>query len=180
MKYKILKIKNITFESFSSLTLLDKKEILSWRNSDEVSSMMLSDKKISLNTHLSFIEKLENTNDKLYWRIKLNKKKIGVIYLFNITKFNASWGYYLNPTLIGGGYGILLEYLVLIISFEYLKLSELFCETLNANKSVLKIHQYFGYLKLSNNINYTVQKISLKIFLLNKKMYELLTQKFFK
>ncbi len=175
---KSFKIKNLTFESFESLDLKNKKEILFWRNNSKVRSMMLNKDEISLEIHLEFIKNLNNNDHKLYWKVNFKNNKIGVLYLFDITESRASWGYYLNPELIGSGYGILLEYTVLLIAFEKLNLSELFCETLNINKSVLKIHNYFGYSQISKNSSFTVQCISYDNFKKNKNTNQSLIKNF--
>ena len=175
---KSFKIKNLTFESFESLDLKNQKEIVFWRNNSKVRSMMLNKAEISLEIHLEFIKKLNKKDDKLYWRVNFKNNKIGVLYLFDITKSRASWGYYLDPELIGSGYGILLEYTVLLIAFEKLKLSELFCETLNINKSVLKIHNYFGYLQILKNSSFTVQSITFENFKKNKNTNQSLIKNF--
>lgn len=179
IKDNIFKIKNLYFQKMESLNFEDKKEILSWRNDKKIRSMMFNNEEISLESHLEFIDILKKKNDKLYLRVNFKDEKIGVLYFFNLKRSSASWGFYLKPKLIGSGYGILLEYFAMLVAFEKMNLSQLFCETLNINKSVLKIHDYFGNSKVSQNDIYTVHQISADIFKKNKSTNQLLIKNFF-
>lgn len=172
-------IKNLFFQKLESLNYEDKKEILSWRNNEKIRSMMFNNEEISLESHLEFINILKTRDDKLYLSVSFKNEKIGVLYYFNLTKASASWGFYLNPKLIGSGFGVLLEYFAMFIAFEKMNLSQLFCETLNINKSVLKIHDYFGNSIVSKNNVFTVHQISADIFKKNKSKNQLLIKNFF-
>ena len=171
-------IKNVGFKNFVNLSAEEKTETLEWRNHEQVRSMMITKDIILLETHLLFIQKLVNSNDKVFWVATYNGQKVGVIYLFDIANSQAFWGYYLNPKFIGSGYGILLEYLILEIAFSVFKLSELSCESLTINKSVIKTHQAFGYSTITERNFCTIQTINFATFEKQKNMYELLTKKF--
>lgn len=173
-----LEIKKVRFKNFVNLTEDEQNEILEWRNNELVRSMMITKDIIPLKTHLLFLQKLANSNDKAFWLASYNGQRIGVVYLFNIENSQAFWGYYLNPDFIGSGYGILLEYLILEIAFSVFKLSELSCESLTINKSVIKTHQVFGYSIKAERDFCTIQTINFVTFEKQKNMYELLTKKF--
>lgn len=171
-------IKDIQFKNFVNLTKEESAKILEWRNHELIRSMMITKDIIPTETHFLFLQKLINSSDKAYWVASYNGQKIGVVYLFEITNSSALWGYYLNPKFIGSGYGILLEYLILEIAFLVFKLSELSCESLTINKNVIKTHQVFGYSITEETGFCTIQTINFAAFEKHKKIYELLTRKF--
>ena len=143
----------------------------------KIRSMMFNNEEFSLESHLEFINILKTMTSIL--SVSFKNEMIGVLYYFNLTKASASWGFYLNPKLIGSGLGVLLEYFAMFIAFEKMNLSQLFCETLNINKSVLKIHDYFGNSVVSKNNVFTVHQISADIFKKNKSKNQLLIKNFF-
>lgn len=172
------KIRNILMKNFVNLTKDEKLEILKWRNHVRVRSMMITKDIIPNENHLQFIQNLTLTNNKDYWVIVYNNQKIGVLYLFDIANSKAFWGFYLNPHFIGSAYGILLEYLILEVGFSIYKLTELCCQSLTINRSVIKTHEVFGYETIEVKNFCTLQMITIRSFEKNKKVYELMTKKF--
>lgn len=178
MTKKDIEIHGVIFKNFSNISESERHEILNWRNDDLVRSMMISKDIISFENHLKFLENLKKSDDKAYWIAEYKTRKIGVVDLYNISSDKAFWGYYLNPQFIGSSYGILLEYLILEIAFSVFKLKELCCESLTINESVIKTHSFFGYSTIEEKNSCTFQTINFITFEKQKKMYELLTRKF--
>ncbi len=135
----------VKFKSFINLNDDEKKLVLSWRNDIRIRNLMFNKDIISLDSHLEFIENLKIRQDKHYWLVIIDSEYIGSVCLYNIEKTSCYWGYYVKPDLLGKSYGVVLEYLILKIVFEFLKLDVLRCETLKLNKSVVKYHKKFGF-----------------------------------
>lgn len=171
-------VRGVQFQNFVNLTETEKVEVLTWRNHEQVRSMMLTKDNIPLKTHLLFIQKLASADDKVYWVANYKNQRIGAVYLFDIHNNEAFWGYYLNPEYIGSGMGILLEYLILEIAFSEFKLKKLSCESLTANKGVVRTHKAFGYSTVSESEFTTIQTINFATFEKQKELYEQLTKKF--
>lgn len=140
-----LELEGAKFKNFIDLNDQEIEMVLKWRNDDRISSLMLNKKKISNKDHFSFIEKLKSSNEKSYWLVNINGSLVGVVDFYNIKPTSTYWGYYVKPELIGKSFGVVLEYLVLELAFRTFGLKELWCETLAVNKSVIKLHQTFGY-----------------------------------
>ncbi len=142
-------IDEIRLVNFTSLDENDAGEILAWRNDKRIWSFIELEENahrvpISSEDHQKFIESLHTAPDKLYYLVKHSDYRIGVIALRGITHTEAFFGYYLNPSLIGKSYGVLLEYLVLTLAFQHMEIKTLYCENLKKNRAVIDIHKYFG------------------------------------
>jgi UDP-4-amino-4,6-dideoxy-N-acetyl-beta-L-altrosamine N-acetyltransferase len=158
----------IILTNFVSLTPDELKEILEWRNNESVRKQMFTNEEISLEQHLSFVNSLTDSQDKLYFKVQWKNQSIGVIDYYDINQTSAFWGFYLNPSLIGSAWGIYLEYIVLEYAFEILQLDELYCESLKSNSSVIKIHTFFHFITYNVNDNIVFMKITNDIWRANK------------
>lgn len=174
-----LNMHGVRFINFVNLSEEEKQTVLAWRNHERVRSMMFTKDIISYDQHRVFLNKLSVATDKGYWMVQQNNRNIGVVDVYNATPEQAYWGYYLNPDQLGGGYGILLEYLILEIGFYHLDLTSLWCESLLVNKSVIKTHQFFGYTTVEERNGCSIQTIDRKQFERQQPLYEQLTRKFF-
>ena len=153
--------KDIHFDNFTSLSFEDAKEVLEWRNHELVNKQMFTTDTITLENHLSFIESLKKSDNKLYFRVKWKNDSIGVIDYYDIKKDFAFWGLYLNPKFIGSAWGVYLEFLAVEYAFYTLNLEEIHCETLESNEAVLRIHVFFNFSKVNvqnNIINMKIDK----------------------
>ena len=146
---------NIKFDNeielinFLNLTEQENELVLKWRNSDVVRKNMITQKKITKNEHKRFINNLNNREDNFYWLFFKKKKPYGGVDILDVSFRNkhCSWGFYLNPIMIRSGIGLLLEYFMVKMVFDILGFHCLRCETLDTKKSVIKIHEFFGFKK---------------------------------
>lgn len=131
-----MKIRSI---NFINLKIEEKKEILDWRNSNDVSKWMLT-KDITLEKHLSFIERLKNDKENIYYKVidEDKAKGIGVIYFNNIQfKNKAEIGLYLNPEFLNLKYGNILLKEILKVS-KKLKIKKILVKVLKNNARMKK------------------------------------------
>ncbi len=142
-----IKVKGVDLINFVNLDEKDLKMILEWRNDIRVRKWMFDNEIISLNDHLNFIESLKNKSDRAQFLIKKKEKKLGTVNIYNINLKNKRCvgGYYCNPSLINTGVGILLAYLVLVLSFDVLKLHISRGTIIEGNQNSLKLNKLFGY-----------------------------------
>ena len=95
---------------------------------------MVNTRLISQIEHNKFILSLKNQNDKdllsqkrYYWAIFKNNQFLGSINLRNINFKNSICfsGAYLNPKILGSGFGALIIYVQHFIAFEILNISKI-------------------------------------------------------
>jgi len=138
-------IKAINFTLLSNDSL---KEILSWRNSEEVRKWMYNDKIIFLEEHLGFVNSLKSDNKNLYLLIQNEENEgIGVIYFNRINHYhkNAFLGIYSNPFIKKNGMGKLLSKSFLNIGFAKLDLHTLKLEVLANNEKAIRFYKKNGF-----------------------------------
>jgi len=131
-------------KDFTTLSVEEHKKILSWRNSKEVSQWMIN-KHISLEEHLSFIEKLRNSDSRKYYLID----DLGVIY-FTIKGKSAEIGLYKNPEKQKVG-TILMNHI--IKTAKKLNLESLYLYVFEDNKRAIKLYEKFGFAKTDQKDN---------------------------
>jgi len=126
----------------------DIEQIRTWRNSDEVSSYMYSDKKITKEDQLKWFQNVVKDDTSKYWIIEYQGKQLGLASLSGINKTLNScyWAFYLGDTSVrGAGIGGKVEYNVLRYVFEDMQLHKLRCEVFTFNDKVIKMHEKFGF-----------------------------------
>lgn len=131
-----MKIRSV---NFINLKIEEKKEILDWRNSNDISKWMLT-KDITLEKHLSFIERLKDDKENIYYKVidEDKTKGIGVIYFNNIQfKNKAEIGLYLNPEFLDLKYGNILLKEILKVS-KKLKIKKILVKVLKNNTRMKK------------------------------------------
>jgi len=145
-------LNNISLINFTELTLEEKKMILSWRNHPNIKEWMYNGDDISLDNHLSFIEGLKNSTDKLYFLLKRESDYLGVIDFTNINRESASCeiGLYANVEL--KGVGTLLLDAICEYGFKSLHMNKLVAEAFTENKKAISLYKRF-------NFKYNMKKI---------------------
>lgn len=86
---------NYFFKNFTELNPRESSEVLEGRNEEWVRKWMTSDREISMDEHLKFIDSLRESDDQIYFRIEYRGYFVGVYSLINI---NDRWGL--------GGFGL--------------------------------------------------------------------------
>lgn len=119
-----------------------------WRNSPEVSQYMYTDDFITKDQQEKWLDKINQEENSRYWIVKYEDQKIGLASITDIDRRNNKcfWGFYLGNTEIRGkGIGAKIEYNVLKIVFDEMKLNKLCGEVFSFNEKVVKMHEKFGF-----------------------------------
>lgn len=142
-----MKINNKEYEflNFSKLLPSEKSLVLEWRNHDNIRRWMYNQEIVSLEDHLSFINKLPDDNTKCYFMVKRDGIPIGVFSIINIYNGSGEWGYYLAPDLHNKSLSVEFYYAVLTFCFEYIRLEQLIGYALESNKSANSLNTLFGF-----------------------------------
>ncbi|MFZ1807728.1 MAG: UDP-4-amino-4,6-dideoxy-N-acetyl-beta-L-altrosamine N-acetyltransferase [Cyclobacteriaceae bacterium] len=119
-----------------------------WRNSKEVSSYMYSDEHITSEGQEAWYSNIENDDTCKYWIIEFGNKPVGLASITGINRVlkSAYWAFYLgDSTTRGAGVGAKVEYNILCMVFDELKLNKLRCEVFVSNDKVVRMHEKFGF-----------------------------------
>ena len=126
---------------FVDLNLEEKKEILSWRNHQNVKSYMYNSQDILLEQHLSFIESLRDNFQRQYILVQ----HIGVlVFDFNYQNKSVLFGLYGNPFDKIVGIGTILINTINKYIFNILNLSKLELEVFADNKAI-RLYKKFNF-----------------------------------
>lgn len=140
--------------SFGQLIPLDDdnfKMILPWRNHDSIRMNMYTSHIISQKEHDDWWFSIKGSNDHKCFIYNIDDLPSGYI-AFQRDKQTGilSWAFYSNP-FIAKKIGPLMEYDAINYAFENFNVDMLYCEVLEFNKTVVKLHQKFGF-KLINDV----------------------------
>jgi UDP-4-amino-4,6-dideoxy-N-acetyl-beta-L-altrosamine N-acetyltransferase len=126
----------------------DKDRILAWRNSPEVAAYMYTDHQIGTEEHERWFAGIAGDARRAYFIIQMDGAPVGLANLYDIDRANGrcAWAYYLaDPATRGRGLGGYVEYLMIETVFTGLGLAKLWCEVLESNAGVIRLHQKFGF-----------------------------------
>ncbi len=126
----------------------DKARLLAWRNSPEVAAYMYTDHQISQDEHERWFAGIEGDPRRAYWIIEMDGEPVGLANFYDIDRRHGrgAWAYYLaEPSVRGRGIGGYVEYLMIDKAFGEIGLQKLWCEVLDTNKGVVRMHQRFGF-----------------------------------
>jgi UDP-4-amino-4,6-dideoxy-N-acetyl-beta-L-altrosamine N-acetyltransferase len=128
----------------------DSATLLAWRNSPDVRAFMYTDHVIAPDEHALWFERAIVDPSRRYWVIELDGQGVGLANLYDIepAQGRATWAYYLaDPAVRGKGVGAMAEYRVIEQAFGPLGLTRLWCEVLESNPAVIKLHKRFGFVE---------------------------------
>ena len=126
----------------------DKARLLVWRNSPEVAAYMYTDHQITEAEHERWFAGVEGDARRAYWIIEMDGEPVGLANFYDIDQRHGrgAWAYYLaEPSVRGRGIGGYVEYLMIEKAFGDLGLRKLWCEVLEFNRGVVRMHQRFGF-----------------------------------
>lgn len=120
--------------------------MLAWRNEPAVRANMYTQHQISREEHLIWWEKTKVRTDQKYFMYEMAGAPFGIAAFtgIDIKSQNSAWAFYASPS-APKGTGSKMEFLMLDHAFDDLKINKLYCEVLAFNKSVIKLHQKFGF-----------------------------------
>jgi len=143
---KFLKIRRINFTDLSKEEHL---MILRWRNHENVRKWMLSKDIIDADSHFNYIDFLKETDDRVYFLVKIENESIGVIDFTDINALDASakFGLYSNPALKGKG-NLLME-VIIDYAFNTLKVRTLISEVYEDNIAAINLYTRYNFKRVS-------------------------------
>ena len=130
------------------LAAADKDRLFAWRNSPEVAAYMYTDHQITPEEHERWFAGIEGDARRGYWIIEMDGAPVGLANFYDIDRRHrrGAWAYYLaEPSVRGRGIGGYVEYLMIEKAFGELALQKLWCEVLESNRGVWRMHQRFGF-----------------------------------
>lgn len=138
-------VNDYKYKDFTSLTLEEKKMVLEWRNTENIRKWMYNKDEIDLESHLKFIDGLNNREDKYYWLVKNSQdESIGVVNVTDIDRVadRAELGLYMKPDSTLMGYFFVRE--CYYFYFNVLEFKNLYCSVDCNNRSAMLLDQFFG------------------------------------
>lgn len=126
----------------------DKDKIRIWRNTPDVARFMYTDHPITIEEHERWFHATLQDPKKRYWIIVHENQDVGLACLYDLdsTHRRSSWAFYLADSgLRGKTLGGFVEYAVLQHVFDEIGLHKLCCEVLTSNRTVLALHERFGF-----------------------------------
>ncbi len=143
--------KSLESINFIDLSFSEKEMVLKWRNHPTIRQWMHTSEPISLAMHLSFIESLKNTTDKIYYILKAENSYLGVVDFTNITQETLHIGLYKNPFLQKSIGQILLDFII-TYAFKKLMVKRIFAEVLIKNKKAYKLYEKNNFKVINNKV----------------------------
>ena len=134
--------------NFRQINLKDLDIIRSWRNSTDISKYMFNQDEITKEEQLLWYDKIMNENVEYYRIIDFKNIPIGLVYITDINyRFSSAyWGFYIgDPKYKDVGLGALVEFKIIEFFFYELNLNKMRCEVFSSNKSVISMHEKFGF-----------------------------------
>lgn len=145
-------LNNIELINFVHMSLKETTMVLSWRNHESIKQWMYNATLITLENHLTYIDTLKDSSDKLYFLVKQDNNYIGVIDFTNINKHNQSseFGLYANITLKGMG-EVLLN-CICDYAFNNLNIRKLIAEAFIENERAINLYKRFNFKETKEKI----------------------------
>lgn len=118
------------------------------RNQESVRKSMYTEHEISLNEHLSWVERLRTDTRQIVFVVLVDGIVRGVVSVNAIDRLHlkSDWAFYLDEN-VRGGLGAALEFRLINFVFNDLGLDKLNCEVIETNKAVVKMHKKFGFIE---------------------------------
>lgn len=98
-KNKVYKIGDYTFTNYISLPEVLIRQVLEWRNHEEVRRWMYHSDIISYESHIKYVQSLRTREDAYYWLVSYQDKPVGAVYLTGVCYKTqiAELGMYYRP-----------------------------------------------------------------------------------
>lgn len=144
-RQKIYESHGYKFKNFVCLTEEEKLMVLEWRNSPEIRKWMINSDVISKENHFSYIDSLENREDRYYWLVfKPDDTPIGVFDITSVDRENniAEIGDYAKPKRFDDGFYFLRE--CLYFYFNILEIENNYTEAAENNRNIHALNTFFG------------------------------------
>lgn len=134
------------YKNYVSLNDAESTLILRWRNNPEINRWMVSQDKISIESHMRFIHSLKNRDDAYYWMVFKNNHPFGTFNVSHLNHCNNSveTGYYLNPDYLNSGEGLEFHYNYKTLLYNILDVETINGSVLYGNSRALQLSMFYG------------------------------------
>jgi len=139
----------------------DQEKIREIRNKDSIRKYMYTDHMISEGEHANWLAMLETNETRLAFIVYNDEGAVLGLASFdtiNREEGSASWAFYLDDIIRGGGVGSTLEYGMITYAFDDLKIEKLNCEVLEWNAGVIRLHRKFGFVDRTDGGKTEIEK----------------------
>lgn len=137
--------------------------VLEWRNSEHVSSNMLTDHIITKEEHFLWYKNLLSQKQmNKYLVYEYLGDPVGLVYLTQIDNFNNKcyWGFYIGEKDAPKGSGLAMGYLALEYFFKVLRIRKICSEVLAFNKASINYHKKLGFTMEGRLVKHILKKDS--------------------
>lgn len=127
------------------------REVLNWRNSEDVRRFMIHRHDITLDEHRNWLKRLSIEKTQQCWVVFIDEDSVGTAYITNIDwkSHRCEWGFYIgNPEYRGKGLAKLVLFKFLEKIFVELKLECLLTRVFLENIAALTLYRKFGFREL--------------------------------
>ena len=125
----------------------DLEQVLAWRNSERIRSVMINDHIITMPEHLAWFERIKKLETPLHFIFQYKGRPIGYLCFTDVDFKNltCSSGMYLGEqTDLPDLAGIVISFFIAEYAFEKLGMRKLWGYAFAYNKKILKVNQLFG------------------------------------
>lgn len=145
-KQKVYEIGDYTFTNYICLPDNQIRQILEWRNHEDVRRWMLHSNIISYEAHIKYVQSLRTREDVCYWLVSHRGMPIGAVYLTNICDEtdSAELGYYMRPDYINSGEGFDFVYNMFAFALDMIQVGHLNGTVRTDNKIPYSLSAFFG------------------------------------
>ena len=141
-------IDDLYLKNFVSLSDEEKKQVLEWRNHDDVRNWMYNNKIISTEEHFNYVEQLKNDVSNSHWLVKTNRNDfigVGCFHKIDYNDKNAEMEIYFNPDSEQKNIGFKIGSALVKILFEKARFKTILAEVIEDNKRIIYLLFYLGF-----------------------------------
>jgi hypothetical protein len=136
-------MKNLKLKNYIFLTNDENKKLLNIRNNDEIRQDSLSQNFITLNEHLSWVDKLKDDETKHYFAVIYNDYIVGGVNIFD-TDLQIKWGLFFSKNT-----SLMIKSIIPIYFMDYifniLKYEKLYAQIKKKNINAISYNKNLGF-----------------------------------
>lgn len=148
----------VLLKKLELLTIEESKKLLKIRNKENIRNQSLNKNIITLEEHLSWLEKLRNDSKKEYYAIIFLNEMVGSINFFEIDK-KIKWGIYFKDEA-----SLIIKSLVPLYFIDYIfkktQIEFLYLDVLKDNSNAIKFDKNFGFYIFKENKESFIMRVS--------------------
>ena len=137
---------NYLFKNFTELNPCELSEVLEGRNEEWVRKWMTSDREISMEEHLKFIDSLRGSDDQIYFRIEYRGNFVGVYSLININDRSGVGGFWISKYARDKSLGLSVVYHSINYIFSICAINKILGYQLKTNAATARLNAALGFL----------------------------------